>query len=130
MGNRPLNFEAGDSRELLGTRGPKNPCRTAGEYQVSLTCHFAITNVIIRWHGHQNAVQPLPFSPLHDALGLDPTINPMLHPILSKNGLSHHTVGRPVTAASHYDILFSHGQSVSVHHRSNSRPWRVVSRLR
>ena len=64
-------------------------------------------------HGHQNAVQSLPFSPLHDALGLDPTIDPTLYPILSKNGLSHHAVGRPVTAASHYDILFSHGQSVS-----------------
>src|SRR5713226_5745378 len=64
-------------------------------------------------HGHQNALQPLPFTPPHDALGLDPTIDPMLHPILSKNGLSHHTVGRPVTAASDYDILFSCGQSVS-----------------
>src|SRR5260370_29828847 len=50
MGNWPLNSEAGDSRELLGTRGPRNPCRTAGKYQVTLTCHFAITNVIIRWH--------------------------------------------------------------------------------
>src|SRR5713226_6981655 len=64
-------------------------------------------------HGHQNAVQPLPFSPLHDALGLDPTIDTMLCPILSKNGISHHAVGRPVTAALHYDILFLHGQSVS-----------------
>src|SRR5258708_33468909 len=70
-------------------------------------------NLIVSLHGHQNAVQPLPFSPPHDALGLDPTIDPMLCPILSKSGLSHHAVGRPVTAASHYDILFSHGQSVS-----------------
>ncbi len=64
-------------------------------------------------HGHQNAAQPLPFSPSPDALGLDPTIDPTLRPILSKDGLSHHTVGRPVTTASHYDILFSRGQSVS-----------------
>jgi hypothetical protein len=64
-------------------------------------------------HGHQNAAQPLPFSSSHDALGLDPNIDPTLRHILSKDGLSHHAVGRPVTAASHYDIPFSHGQSVS-----------------
>ena len=64
-------------------------------------------------HGHQNAAQPLPFSTSHDTLGLNPRIDPTLRPILSKDGLSHHAVGAPVTAASHYDILFSRGQSVS-----------------
>jgi hypothetical protein len=57
-------------------------------------------------HGHQNAAQPLPFSSLHH-------IDPTLRPILSKDGISHHAVGGPVTAASHYDILFSRSQSVS-----------------
>jgi hypothetical protein len=64
-------------------------------------------------HGHQNAAQPLPFSSSHDTLGLNPHIDPTLRPILSKDGLSHHAVGGPVAAASHYDILFSRGQSVS-----------------
>ena len=63
-------------------------------------------------HGHQNAVQPLPFASLHDALGLNPHIDPTLRPIPSKDGISHQAVGGPVTAASH-DILFSRSQSVS-----------------
>jgi hypothetical protein len=60
-------------------------------------------------HGHQNAAQPLPFSPSHDTLGLNPHIDSTLRPILSEDGLSHHAVGGPVAAASHYDILFSRG---------------------
>ena len=64
-------------------------------------------------HGHQSAAQPLPFPPSHDTLGLDPNIDPTLRPILSKDGLSHHAAGRPIAAASHYDIPFQRGQSVS-----------------
>ena len=64
-------------------------------------------------HGHQNAAQPLPFSSLNDTLGLNSHIDPTLRPILSRDALSHHAVGGPVTAASHYDILFSRSQSVS-----------------
>jgi hypothetical protein len=64
-------------------------------------------------HGHQNSAQPLPFSSSYDTLGPNPHIDPTLRTILSKDGLSHHAVGGPVAAASHYDILFSRGQSVS-----------------
>jgi Forkhead domain len=64
-------------------------------------------------HGHQNAAQPFPFPHSHDTLGLDPNIDPTLRPILSKDGLSHHAVGRPIAAASHYDIPFPRGQTVS-----------------
>lgn len=65
-----------------------------------------------RLHGHQNVAQPLPFSSSHDTLGLNPHIDPTLRPLLSKDSLSHRTMGGPVTAVSHYDILFSRGQSV------------------
>ena len=73
------------------------------------------TSISSRQHplGHQNVAQPLPFSSSHDTLGPNPRIDPTLRPILSKDGLGHHAVGAPVTAASHYDILFSRGQSVS-----------------
>ena len=64
-------------------------------------------------HGHQNSVQPLPFSSLHDTLGPNSHIDPTLRPILSKDGLSHHAVGGPVVATSHYDILFSRSQPAS-----------------
>lgn len=63
-------------------------------------------------HG-QNTAHPLPFSSSHDTLGLNPHVDPTLRPILSKDGLSHHAIGGPVTAVSHYDIRFSRGQSVS-----------------
>ena len=63
-------------------------------------------------HGHQNAPQPLPFSSLHNTLGLNPHVDPTLRPILSEDGPSHHAVGGPVIAMSH-DILFSRGQPVS-----------------
>ena len=65
-------------------------------------------------HGHQNAAQPLTFPSSHDTTGHNPHhIDPTLRPILSNEGRSHHAVGGPVAAASHYDTLFSRGQSVS-----------------
>lgn len=63
-------------------------------------------------HGHQNAAQPLPFSSLHNTLGLNPHIDPTPRPILSQDGPSHHPVGGPVVAMDH-DILFSRSQPVS-----------------
>lgn len=64
-------------------------------------------------HGHQNAAQSVPFSISHDTLGLNPHIDPTLRPILSEDGISHHGVGGPVAAASHYDILFSRASGTS-----------------
>ena len=64
-------------------------------------------------HGHQNAAQPLPFPSSHEILGLSPNVDPTLRPVLSKDSLSHHTVGGPTAVAPHYDIQFPRGQPVS-----------------
>jgi len=89
-------------------RGP--PTTTTTQQQYSQSSGISIPSRQL--HSHQNSAQPLPFSSSHDTLGLDPNVDPTLRPILSKDSLSHHAIGGPVTAASQYDILFSRGQPV------------------
>ena len=90
---------------------PRSSNTTSTQQQHSQSSGMSISSRQL--HGHQNAAQPLPFPPSHEILGLNPNIDPTVRPVSSKDGLGHHAVGGSTAVASHYDILFPRGQSVS-----------------